>query len=337
MTSYLPDTRATDVGNILYSPTSGAMATHSTRAQKGLSSVDTVETAIVADVKKCIPLIGRPTLPPSKPTVPQNDMMLIAAAFCKAYTAMKNSIITETQEYAGLQELDQTQVQAVLLTTSAAIDKLKVAEKKSAEIQRFQEKLATFEKYFGKSVFWIGIFMLVATIASALVTGGASLAALPEEAEAIALAESTGVAVDTGAALAEGVSDAATATVDSSADVVAEEGAADAGGASSFNWGKFALRMGIAGALSSPMLVSGISNAVLNPMLKALASAQKLVGEALDVETRNNMYMQFLQQLVQREGGIVTEEAKDASEVIDTYAAVTSSVRGISYGLANAV
>lgn len=338
MTSYLPDTRQADVGNILYSPTSGAMAADSTRAKKGLSSVDTVETAAVAEVKKGAPLRGRPTLPPSRPTLAQNDMMQIAAAFCEAYTAMKNSILTETKEYAGLQELDQTQVQAVLLATSSAIEKLKVAEKTSAEIQAFQEKLNHFEKYFGKSMFWIGLFMVVATIGSALVTGGASLAALPEEAGLIELAEmGTEVGLDAGADLAEEAADAASATVDASADAGAGASGTASEEASTFNWGSFAVRMGVAGAFASPQLVAGISNAILNPKLKALAAAQKLVGEALDIETRNNMYMQFLQQLVQREGGIVTEVASEASGVIDTYSSVLSSVRGISYGLANAV
>ena len=95
--------------------------------------------------------------------------------------------------------------------------------------------------------------------------------------------------------------------------------------------------MGVAAAFSSPMLVSSISNFALNPKLQALADAQAAVGGALNKETRCNMYLQFLQQMVQREGGLLTEEAKDASEVIDSYASVTSAVRGISYGLANAV
>ena len=335
MTSYLPDTRATDVGNILYAPTSGSMATDSTRARKGLSSVDTVESVGVVDVKKGAPLTGRPVLPLSKPTLAQNEMMQIAAAFCEAYTAMKNSIITETNEYAGLQQLDQTQVQAVLASTSSAIEKLKVAEKSAAEIQAFQEKLNTFEKYFGKSMFWIGLFMIVATIGSALVTGGASLAALPEEAGMIELAEmGTEVGVDVGADLA---ADTASTTADAAADAGAGASEAASSGASSFNWGAFAVRMGIAGAFASPQLVSGICNAILTPKLRNLAAAQQVVGEALDIETRNNMYMQFLQQLVQRESGIVTEAASEASEVIDTYSSVMSSVRGMSYGLANAV
>lgn len=342
MTSYLPDTRATEGGRILYSSTSLAKATQSTRAQKGLSSVDSVETASVAADKKEV-LASRPLLPISKSTIPQNDMMQIAAAFCAAYTAMKNSIRTETLDYAGLQELDQTQVQAVLLSTSSAIGKLKVAEKAAAEIEAYQEKLGTFEKWFGTSMFWIGIFLAVTTIAAAVVTGGASLAALPEEAEMFELGEmGADVAVDTGADLAAETADAASTTVadagTGASDAASEASEAAAGeGASSFNWGSFAVRMGIAGAFSSPMLVAGISNAILKPRLEALAEAQKQVGEAMDVETRNNMYMQFLQQLIQRNGGIVTEEAKAASEVIDTYAQVMDSIKGISYGLANAV
>ena len=204
MTSYLPNTRPDDVGSVLYSSTSEGMAVTSTRAQKGLSSSDTVSSALITDVKAKSPLQGRPMLPVSKPTLPPNDIMLIAKAFCEAYTAMRSSIKAGTEDYTQLQELDQTQTKALLASATSAISKLKDAEKKSAELEHIESILNEFEKFFGKSMIVIAIVLLFATVGAAIATGAAALVALPEEAELFEMADVGAEAgVDAGADLVE--------------------------------------------------------------------------------------------------------------------------------------
>ena len=102
-------------------------------------------------------------------------------------------------------------------------------------------------------------------------------------------------------------------------------------------FGKIGYQVAVAGVFGSPMLMKGIVSLKVQSKLEDVAAAQKLVGGALDTLQRNTMFFQFLQRLIQREGGVLQEEVSDASEVVDTFASITSAYRGISYGLANAV
>lgn len=362
MTNYLPNTSSFDVGNVLYSPTSGTTAPN-TKKEGGLPPIDTIASAQQTAAKQGAQLAARPSLPISNPQLPSNEMMIIAAAFCKAYTSMNNSIITQTKDYAQLQQLDQTQTQAVLQSTTNAINKQEAAEKQAAQIESYEKQAAKVNEILGWTMFAVGIALMIGTFAAGILTGGAADAALPEEAELlgadIEMVEMTSDAGDEAADAGEaGEADAA----DGSADAPAQDASSNTSestsesqdaqqmnrdldsnnaqnekSSSSFKTaGKFLFKMGIAAALGSPMLVKGIYGIQIAHKLDPLADAQKIVGQALDVVSRNNMYFQFLQQLLQREGGVVTEETNDATEVIDTYSSITSALRGISYGLASA-
>lgn len=102
-------------------------------------------------------------------------------------------------------------------------------------------------------------------------------------------------------------------------------------------FGKVLLKVTVSAGFGSPMLMKGIVNYHVADQLHSLSVSQSQVGQAMGVMQQNNMFFHFVQQLLQREGGILQEEASDASEVVDTEAGIVSSYRDISYGLANAV
>lgn len=104
------------------------------------------------------------------------------------------------------------------------------------------------------------------------------------------------------------------------------------------NWGakKLAHTL-VAGAFAAPMLIKGIQGLKTSKMLKNTAAAQEAVGKALAVMQTNNMDFQFYQQLLRQSSSVVDEEAKDASQVVQTFSDITNSINGITSGLANAV
>ncbi|MFC2049476.1 hypothetical protein ACFLR2_02235 [Chlamydiota bacterium] len=364
MTSYLPDTRSNAVGNILYSPTAGATASGSTKEGGGIRVRDSVAQAQQEAQKASLPGT-RPVLPSSNPQTSANEMMIIAEAFCKAYSSMNYSVTVQVKDYAEMQQLDQTQTKSVLDSTTNAINKQEAADKQAAAIQDYVNQTAEVDKIFGWVMFAVGIVLIVATAVSGIIDGGASEAALPEEIEMeemlVGGADNTGEEAGEAAENVQSADDPTDADagtgVNNDNNAAPQETQNEAmqrqemernleksnaqSGKSETTWkqklGKFGLKTGVAAALGSPMLVKGIFGVQLGDKLAPLAEAQKIVGEALDVASRNNMYFQFLQQLLQREGGVVTEEVHDANEVVDTYASVTSALRGISYGLASTV
>ncbi len=356
MTSYLPNSHAVDVGAVLYSPTSVESTASAKKEGRGLQGADTVASAGGSAKKTLIPS-ERPGLPPSQPKSSSDEMMIIAAAFCKAYSSMALSVETQTTDYASLQQLSQTQSQSILQSTTNAINKQEAAEKQAADIAAYQEHMAEVQKIMGWVMFGIGIALTIATIGSAFLDGGASLAAVPEEIEMLeVVGEGAEGAIEAGADV--GADAAADAGADLGADAAADsseastqsenltqqtsrtlESSESAENASESTAKKVLLKIGKLGfqaVLGIPMALKGATSLQVSDRLSQLAKAQKDVGEALDKVSQNNAFFQFMQQLLQREGSVLNEEASDASEVIDTYAAVTSALRGISAGLANA-
>src|SRR5689334_9163102 len=63
------------------------------------------------------------TLPAPKSIMPENDLMILARAFCKAYSSMSQSVTTQVRDYTKLQQLDETEAKAVLESTTNAINK----------------------------------------------------------------------------------------------------------------------------------------------------------------------------------------------------------------------
>jgi hypothetical protein len=373
MTSYLPESRILEAGSILYSPAARYAATH---MQGGRLTQDSIascqeESAQSKDAaSKCIILGARASLPQPNTPSSKDELMILAEAFVKAFSSMDKSVITQHNDYVQLQQLDQTQTQAVLQSTTNAINQEEAANTLSAQISDYQQKMASNETILGWTMFGLGIALMLGTFISGFFDFGASDAALPEEAELLDMGatamEEAGDSADSAvddlssniddADLAGSTEDSSTMSesessideVDTTAENNEQTAARDLNKSSETasstalrwlkGWGKVLLKMTIGAGFASPMLVKGIVNIkYLAPQLQQLSDSQSNVGQALDALQVNNMYFQFLQQLVQREGSVMQDETNNASEVIDTFSSVTSAYRGISYGLANAV
>jgi hypothetical protein len=346
MTSYMPKDHSLRVGNILYSPTAHASAVNS-KSGVGLPVLDTLaECTQQKDswVKNsALQSELRPTLPQSDSKVPTSELTTLAAAFCKAYSSMTQSIISQTQDFTKLQQLDQTQAAAVLALERDAIDKQAAAEKETADIAEYQKHMANVDKVMNRVLIGIGIGLLVLTALSSLLAGPVALAALPEEVSfemtelgLAAAAEEAGE--DFAGSLAMNAlsgEEIAGESLDATAlnENVAKKGETTV----AKKLARLGIKMGISAGFASPLLVKGISNLHVSDRVAQLSESQKLVGDALASVQKNNMYFQFLQQLLQREGNVAREETKDASEVVETFSTIANAWRAISYGLANTV
>jgi hypothetical protein len=100
---------------------------------------------------------------------------------------------------------------------------------------------------------------------------------------------------------------------------------------------QIALKLGIGALVASPMLMKGIMSFCVSTKLNDLASTQQLVGSALGGSQTNNLFYRFLQQVTQRDGGVLQEEVSGSNDVVDTFATITNAYRQISFGLADAV
>jgi hypothetical protein len=377
MTSYLPEGRPLDSGKVLY-PSFAYIVT--ARQERHKFSQDSIEshqqegTQSNEDVTDV--MIGPRILlsAPSSNALPSNELARVAEAFGEAFSAMHQSLITQINDYAQLQQLDQTHSQAVLQSTTNAMDREQAAVKLASQISDYQASMADKEDTFSKAMLIIGIVVMAATFISGFVDFGASDMALPLEAEAFGLGDveledmagnalgkieppsGDGVPGE-GVPNEEGVPDGMQAPenpmpetpseMDTSAQNTEQTGARNLAksteqGAISAQRiakgiGKILLKMALGAGFASPMLVQGIIKLKVADQLRQLANTQVNVGSALETLQLNNSYFHFLQQLIQRTGSAIQEESNEASEVIDTYASITSAYRGIAYGLADAV
>lgn len=324
----------------------------------------------------------RPFLPrPEKSKMPPNDLMEIAEAFSKAFQAMNQSVITQTQDYAGLQQLDQSQSQSVLSSTNFAITKEEHATKEAETIATLQKNDAKAMEIYSKYMFWVGIGLMALTVISAVFTGGASLMALGGEETMMEMGDLGLSTMDTVGddAMPMDSFDSSSSNTDMEMTEEDESGTPNymnqtarlmdeapsnstyentdemidrdtstnnkntAKSEESFKkkMARTIFHKGIGmtatGGMLSPTLWRGIEGLRVASGYNKVAGAQAEIGGAMSTLQRNNMYFQFLQQLIQRSGGVIQEEASDASEVIETYGSITNAYRGISYGLANAV
>lgn len=105
----------------------------------------------------------------------------------------------------------------------------------------------------------------------------------------------------------------------------------------SLRWARRGCHMGATAGLSMPMLMEGIKDLEISNKRKDLSTAQAQVGVAISKWENNQMYFQFLQQLINRKGQVLEEEVRNASQIIDTYSSITQTYRQISLGLADAL
>ncbi len=323
---------------------------------------DTIEykkehtVAVNGELKKVLEQ-NRPSLTPPKPSPEKDFYTYLAAAYAKAFNAERDGVEMENTNYANLQELNLTESQCILQATTNAFNKQEGALKLDAEIQKYNAEMQQKASIINGVLIAFGIVLMVGTAAAGYLTGGAADELLPEEAELLAGGGAgDGALADTeelslGAEVNEQVSafedmeniqNAASSSAETTVSGGTEGAASSTAGANTAKWlaekaFKTLVRMAMAGALGSPMLMKGLVGVQLEGQYKELAGLQADVGGALQILNTNNMYQHFTQQMIKQEGSVVQEEITDAGEIIDTFQSVSSAIKQISYGLANAV
>lgn len=362
--------------------------------------LDTLAPSLVSS-KESKHLSERPQLPKGTSNHP-DALAILAVAFGQAFSSMKNALVTQTDDYAKLQALDQTMSQSILQSTAQAIskelDELNTEQQLQEEMKKADLASEILGGWMGDAANWIddkvigtlfgaaiphddmkwvmlgiGVGVMVITIVSSFLDGGASLAAVPEEGELL-LDEGTAAGFETLGSDAIPLEDM---SEDAMADEVedgeglgsleginnpvlkdmgdGEEGmelqdmtstdrtvvrdltkTSEENNQSESLWkkgGKRVLQMATGVVFGSPMLVNGIMSLVVSDKLNDVSAAQKSVGTAIAVMQENNMFFQFYQQLVKREGNVVEEEANNASEAVSTLGNIFDGWRQISYGV----
>jgi hypothetical protein len=368
MTNYLPESRSFGVGSIHYAPTSTTAESHRSRERLLVDSIEygqQQDAQTQKDILASATVGIRASLPPPKDPSSPDELALLTEAFCAAFSAIDKGMVTQTQDYVQLQQLNQTQTQAVLQSTTNAINAQQQAENLAEQISDYQAHMAKAESIFGWVMFGVGIALMAATIASGFFDFGASDAALPAEMEMLGdvemdtFADSSGeleeISPNESVETSETETEPENATSESESNTASQRTTQEQteqttentqnkanreNSKSARKWslriGKVLLKMTIAAGFGSPMLMTGIVDLKVSKQLNQLDQDQISVGTSMETLELNKMYFQFLQQLCQREGGAMQEESSDASEVIDTYSSITSTWRQVSYGLANA-
>jgi hypothetical protein len=363
MTSYLPESRILDVGKAHYSPTDPDAVI---QTQGGKRLVDSIASCqqhraqVQDEALKNIATSPRASLPAPKVTASPDTLAVAAQAFSGALEAEEHGLITGNLSYTDLQQLTSTQSQCLLQSSTIAIQKQQQAIQLQQQVDSYAASMSSAESTVNWVMFGLGIALMVVTFVAGVFTGGAADAALPEEAELVA-----GYAADSEEAIGgyEGIeaeaadngigeateSEATTSSSSSTTEATQSSSSTTQSNTSSVRstlqniskacrtrLGRTLIRTAIGAAIGSPMLMKGIVDVKLSDQYKQLADAQREVGPAQASMHRNNMVNQFYQQELQREGGIIREEVNDVGEVIETYASITSAIRQIAYGLANA-
>lgn len=313
--------------------------------------------------------------PPQDSDMDPDTLSVLAQAFVTAFSAMNKGLVTESGDYTQMQQYDQIESQCVLRSSEEAIKKENAAEKQARQLAAYQKKMANEQKTFGWVMFGVGMALMAATMISGFFDLGASDAALPAEMEllntgtsemaevgsdAVPLDSMSSTPADDSVDLTETNEEGVprymqatqemrppTSEIEDTAETTnktttrdltkVETQTKNSARVWSVRIGKLLLKMGGSAGFASPMLMKGIANMKVAGQLNQLSETQATVGKALSTQQRNNMYFQFLQQLLQREGGVMQDEVSGASEVIDTYSSIMSAWRGITYGLANSV
>lgn len=189
----------------LIAPAAPAKNTELAQVSKGFMMCDTL-SACSAHKNESVSIGARPKLPPGQSKDP-SVLAILAHAFEHAFNAMSKGITTQATDYAEVQQLDQTMAQSILESTTNAINKevkeLHAEEQLASEMKKASLLSEIFGGWVGTGAQWIddnvfggvvphkdlkwvilgiGAALMIVTIASSFFDGGASLAAVPEEA-----------------------------------------------------------------------------------------------------------------------------------------------------------
>lgn len=360
--SYTFSTNSPQTSRVAYSELSSLEKQHE-QSNSIQRTLDTIDMSKKGEKKEKVDVSGnRVVLPAPKTPNSANALEILGVAFAKAYTAMSQGTVNQAQSYAQLQQLNQTMSQSVLDMTQINIEKEQKEMKTADEIQKFQTERAAQIGTMSKVLMWLGIgimaIIMIATVVSSVFDFGASDAALPEEIEMTEMLAEGGsdLASDVGGDVASDVSSDVASDVasdiaeDTTTDVTEEatqetttetatntETEASEGTSKLKSFMMKALKFAFGATMASPMLITGITQLQLRDKLLNLKTAQEELGTAMAQMEKTNGTYQFYQQLLSQQSGIINEEAKDASEVVQTFADITNAYKQISYGLAQAV
>lgn len=329
MTSYLPGSRLLEVGRTLFAQTNQTVEGYS-KTSEASQLVDTIASAEHPEKSfKGVEIGGRPALPPPPSWItPQDALKILAEAYSEAFKAVNKGVQTETGAYTNLQQLDQSQAKALLDTTRDSIEKEGAAAKEASELAKFEEEMNTVNSVLGKIFLAVTIIMIILTIGAGVASGGAADAALPEEVE---LLEGAGEGLLTGSEETSTALESTLETMEGASENVETESSALK------TVGKKLLRIGGGAVFGTPLLMKGITGIMVAKRREQLAVAQEKIGHAISMVQRTSMYFQFLQQALQREGGVLREEISGAAEILGTIGDIENAYKGISYGLASSV
>jgi hypothetical protein len=332
----------------------------------------------------------------SEEHTPQDTMDILTEAFTAAFAAMQKGVIIQNEDYVNLQQLDLTQSQSVLQSTTIAITKQKNVAKEEAQIQEAIKSSEDSANTVDQVVFWVGIALMAVTVITSFFDLGLSDLLLPEEEEMIDMSMGEEMAENMGSKATElpdvqkspnlsradmeapneeGVPNYMSASREMFSDADPELNAASkemgsemedlegqaaksgrnwnqtlrrlisriaskakgAPGSKIVSFGKFLAKLGLGAGMASPSLMRGLSKLAISSQLEQLAAAQYDAGKSTALQQSNNMYFQFVQQVVQRQGGIIEEEVNGASDVLATFSVIADAWKGIPMGLADAV
>jgi hypothetical protein len=301
---------------------------------------------------KCVKVGTRATLPEPHSTLKPNALTEMAKAFAAAFDAESEGITAQNTAYCDLQQLNQSLSEGILSATTKSIKKEKAAVQEQQQIADYQDKMANIDQDVSWAVLGLGIGLMLLTTVSGFVDFGASDAEIPEEIDMIDMAGQGAAAASDSQTSASVQIDSLTSTIDeeaSSSETTAENSTAkkvvspryskalNITGKVLAKLGGMGVRMGLAAALGAPQLMKGIVNLQIAKQMDQLSEAQGKIGPALAQEQRCTMNYQYIQQVNQREGGVIQEDVGDISKIIDTFSSATNGYRSMLFGFANSV
>ncbi|NGX60904.1 MAG: hypothetical protein K940chlam9_00378 [Chlamydiae bacterium] len=313
-----------------------------------------------------------PTLPKPKGKQNVQTLMILAEAFGKAFKAIASGVVSQTEDYVELQQLDETMSNGVLKTQTDAIDKEEAAITLQAKITKEEKKEAGIMDWLEPVMIVLAVVMIAVSLVATFFDGGATAEMIPEEIEMTGELFELPQSLEEPEELAEGedVKEADDASEKAgneskapefmqntqkmmSQDIngledgeqriartfsrvaVAED---DAPTSLAKKMVRILFKLGVGAVFGSPMLITGIYNT--GPLYQQrcqLAHLQRQMGVATAVMQETDIIFKFFQKVIQREGSVLQEEVAGSAQVVQTFADITNAWKGITYGLGQVV
>jgi len=163
--------------------TTGVTSTSSTTPIQGKKPTGAVDSLAKASKDQFVtpPSLDKPTLSAGAPSQNAEALAALSIAFAAYFNSMARSSEVSSGDVVTSQTLVTSESQSVLQSTTLSVQKQQAAIREYEKIQEEQDN--PWFKIFGDIFMAIMAVVLVATIVSAVVSGGSTLAAVPEELE----------------------------------------------------------------------------------------------------------------------------------------------------------